>query len=47
MAGETQSIEVGNLEACFKLSDNKILVIDGEYRTIYDNCELLGMEEIK
>lgn len=46
-AGETQSIEVGNLEACFKLSDNKILVIDGEYRKIYDNCELLGMEEIK
>lgn len=46
-AGETQTIEVEDLEACFKLPDNKLLVIDSEEKYIYDDCELLGMEEIK
>lgn len=46
-SGDTQSIEVQNLEACFRLPDNKLLVIDGKNKIIYDDCELLGMEEIK
>lgn len=46
-AGETQTIEVEDLEACFRLPDNKLLVIDSEEKYIYDDCVLLGMEEIK
>ena len=45
--GYTQLIEVENLEACFRLPDNKLLVIDDDEKTIYDDCILLGMEEIK
>lgn len=45
--GNAQSIEVQNLEACFRLPDNKLLVIDGKNKIIYDDFELLGMEEIK
>ena len=45
--GNTQTIEVEDLEACFKLPDNKLLVIDSEEKYIYDDCVLLGMEEIK
>lgn len=46
-SGNAQSIEVQNLEACFRLPDNKLLVIDGKNKIIHDDCELLGMEEIK
>ena len=46
-SGEAQSIEVEDLEACFRLPDNKLLVIDGEEKYIYDDCKLIGMEEIK
>lgn len=45
--GNTQSIEVENLEACFSLPEDKLLVIDDNKKTIYDDCVLLGMEEIK
>lgn len=45
--GNTQTIEVEDLEACFRLPDNKLLVIDSEEKYIYDDCVLLGMEEIK
>lgn len=45
--GEAQTIEVEDLEACFRLPDNKLLVIDNEEKYIYDDCKLLGMEEIK
>ena len=46
-AGDTQTIEVEDLEACFRLPDDKLLVIDDDKKTIYDDCKLLGMEEIK
>lgn len=46
-SGNAQTIEVENLEACFRLPDNKLLVIDSEEKYIYDDCKLLGMEEIK
>lgn len=46
-AGNAQSIEVENLEACFSLPEDKLLVIDDNKKTIYDDCVLLGMEEIK
>lgn len=45
--GNTQTIEVEDLEVCFKLPDNKLLVIDSEEKYIYDDCKLIGMEEIK
>lgn len=45
--GDAQTIEVENLEACFRLPDDKLLVIDDDKKTIYDDCVLLGMEEIK
>lgn len=46
-SGNAQTIEVENLEACFRLPDDKLLVIDDDKKTIYDDCKLLGMEEIK
>lgn len=46
-SGESQTIEVEDLEACFRLPDNKLLVIDSEEKYIYDDCKLIGMEEIK
>lgn len=46
-SGNAESIEVENLEACFRLPDDKLLVIDNDEKTIYDDCVLLGMEEIK
>lgn len=46
-SGNAQTIEVENLEACFRLPDDKLLVIDDDKKTIYDDCVLLGMEEIK
>ncbi len=46
-SGNAQTIEVENLEACFRLPDGKLLVIDDDKKTIYDDCKLLGMEEIK
>lgn len=46
-SGEAQTIEVEDLEACFRLPDNKLLVIDSEEKYIYDDCKLIGMEEIK
>lgn len=46
-SGEAQSIEVENLEACFSLPEDKLLVIDDNKKTIYDDCKLIGMEEIK
>lgn len=46
-SGNAQTIEVEDLEACFRLPDNKLLVIDSEEKYIYDDCVLLGMEEIK
>lgn len=45
--GNTQTIEVENLEACFSLPEDKLLVIDDNKKTIYDDCKLIGMEEIK
>lgn len=45
--GNAQTIEVEDLEACFRLPDNKLLVIDSEEKYIYDDCKLIGMEEIK
>lgn len=45
--GDAQTIEVEDLEACFRLPDNKLLVIDSEEKYIYDDCKLIGMEEIK
>lgn len=44
--GNAQTIEVENLEACFSLPEDKLLVIDDNKKTIYDDCVLLGMEEI-
>lgn len=44
--GNAQTIEVEDLEACFRLPDDKLLVIDDDKKTIYDDCKLLGMEEI-
>lgn len=46
-SGNAQTIEVEDLEACFSLPDDKLLVIDDDKKTIYDDCVLLGMEEIK
>lgn len=46
-SGDAQTIEVENLEACFSLPEDKLLVIDDNKKTIYDDCVLLGMEEIK
>lgn len=46
-SGDAQTIEVENLEACFSLPEDKLLVIDDNKKTIYDDCALLGMEEIK
>ena len=46
-SGDAQTIEVDDLEACFRLPDNKLLVIDSEEKYIYDDCKLIGMEEIK
>lgn len=46
-SGDAQTIEVEDLEACFRLPDNKLLVIDSEEKYIYDDRKLLGMEEIK
>ena len=46
-SGNAQTIEVENLEACFSLPEDKLLVIDDNKKTIYDNCKLIGMEEIK
>lgn len=46
-SGNAQTIEVENLEACFSLPEDKLLVIDDNKKTIYDDCALLGMEEIK
>lgn len=46
-SGNAQSIEVENLEACFSLPEDKLLVIDDNKKTIYDDCVLLGMEEMK
>lgn len=45
--GNAQTIEVENLEACFSLPEDKLLVIDDNKKTIYDDCKLIGMEEIK
>lgn len=45
-SGNAQTIEVENLEACFSLPEDKLLVIDDNKKTIYDDCVLLGMEEI-
>lgn len=45
--GDAQTIEVENLEACFSLPEDKLLVIDDNKKTIYDDCKLIGMEEIK
>lgn len=45
--GDAQTIEVENLEACFSLPEDKLLVIDDNKKTIYDDCVLLGMEEMK
>lgn len=46
-SGDAQTIEVENLEACFSLPENKLLLIDDNKKTIYDDCKLIGMEEIK
>lgn len=46
-SGNAQTIEVEDLEACFRLPEDKLLVIDDNKKTIYDDCVLLGMEEIK
>ncbi|WP_304017538.1 hypothetical protein [Fenollaria timonensis] len=46
-SGDAQTIEVENLEACFSLPEDKLLVIDDNKKTIYDDCVLLGMEEMK
>lgn len=46
-SGDAQTIEVENLEACFSLPEDKLLVIDDNKKTIYDDCKLIGMEEIK
>ena len=46
-SGDARTIEVENLEACFSLPEDKLLVIDDNKKTIYDDCVLLGMEEIK
>lgn len=46
-SGNAQTIEVENLEACFSLPEDKLLVIDDNKKTIYDDCKLIGMEEIK
>lgn len=36
-----------NIESCFSLANNKLYIkADGKV-TILNNCELLGMEEIK
>lgn len=43
----TQIIEVKNLESCFMLPDYKMLVVADGKTTIYDDCGLYGMEEIK
>lgn len=45
-SGNAQTIEVENLEACFSLPEDKLLVIDDNKKTIYDDCKLIGMEEI-
>ena len=46
--GETpQEMVAKNIESCFSLANNKLYIkADGKV-TILNNCELLGMEEIK
>ena len=47
LSGSLQDIDVENFESCFRLADDRLLVVaDGE-TTIYDDCILIGMEEIK
>lgn len=46
-SGDTQKIDVEDLESCFKLPDNKLLIIGNGEKKILDDCELIGMEEIK
>lgn len=42
-----QTMIAKNIEACFSLAENKLYIKADNKTTILNNCELLGMEEIK
>lgn len=42
-----QEMIAKNLESCFSLAENKLYIKADGKATILNNCELLGIEEIK
>lgn len=47
VSGSLDTIIAANFESCFRLADDRLLVVSDDMTSIYDDCILIGMEEIE